>query len=61
MTVTQGTSFLAPYVCALYTCKCGRRGVTHGAHSGAPPKGWETHGEQHVCEVCCGQPKRSAS
>jgi hypothetical protein len=62
MSVAQGTSIFVPYVCALYTCKCGRRALRHGSHCGSPPTGWESRraGEQ-VCDVCCGKAPRSAT
>jgi hypothetical protein len=62
MSVAQGGSIFVPYVCALYTCECGRRGVSHGVRSGSPPKGWETWtAERHVCDVCCGKVKAGFS
>jgi hypothetical protein len=58
MSVALGGSTFFPYVCAVYTCECGRRAVKHGADCGSVPSGWETlpakaHGERgHVCEAC---------
>ena len=58
MSVALGGSTFFPYVCAMYTCKCGRRAVKHGADCGSVPSGWETlpaegHGERGpVCEAC---------
>lgn len=53
MSVAEGGSIFVPYVCAVYTCECGRRGTSHGAQSGSPPKGWESWtAHRHVCDVC---------
>jgi hypothetical protein len=53
MTVVHGDSIFAPYVCAVYTCKCGRRAIRHGSSCGNVPRGWKAaQGRAHLCEAC---------
>jgi hypothetical protein len=53
MTVAHGQSIFVPYVCAIYTCECGRRAIRHGVRCGSPPKGWhERISGRHLCESC---------
>jgi dipeptidyl aminopeptidase/acylaminoacyl peptidase len=49
-----------PYVCALYTCECGRRAIRHGLSCGAPPPSWqERPAGRHVCDSCARQRDRA--
>jgi hypothetical protein len=62
MSVAQGTSIFVPYVCAIYTCRCGRRAVRHGSESGSPPRDWESWpAGEHICDVCCAKASRSTT
>jgi hypothetical protein len=57
MSVVLGTSGVYPYVCGVYTCRCGRRAVRHGRDAAELPPGWielrDPDGtETPVCETC---------
>jgi hypothetical protein len=40
MTLAYGTPEALPYVCALYTCRCGRSAELHGRHVAGAPRDW---------------------
>jgi hypothetical protein len=52
MSVVYGSSIFAPYVCAVYTCRCGRRELRHGLHAGSAPDGWKEHAGHPICKKC---------
>jgi hypothetical protein len=52
MSVGYGVSIFAPYVCGVYTCRCGKRSIQHGRQAGSPPAGWEEHAGEPVCKKC---------
>ena len=57
MSFTLGASDVYPYVCGIYTCRCGRRAVRHGRGAAELPAGWvEQPGAEsdtaHVCKAC---------
>jgi hypothetical protein len=42
-----------PFVCVVYTCRCGRRSIQHGLHAGETPSGWTEHeGDDPICKKC---------
>jgi len=57
MSVTLGSSAVYPYVCGVYTCRCGRRAVRHGRNAAELPAGWieiddQGDAETPVCNTC---------
>ena len=55
MTLVVATSGVFPYVCGIWTCRCGRKAERHGRLAAVLPPGWvEGHeGEpEHICGVC---------
>ncbi len=57
MSLTLGSSDVYPYVCGVYTCRCGRRAVRHGRNAAELPAGWVQLGDQDgtetpVCKTC---------
>jgi hypothetical protein len=52
MSVDYGVSIFVPYVCGVYTCRCGRRSIQHGQEAGSPPAGWKEHSGHPICKKC---------
>jgi hypothetical protein len=52
MSVGYGVSIFVPYVCGVYTCRCGKRSIQHGLQAGSPPPGWKEHAGDPICKKC---------
>jgi hypothetical protein len=52
-----------PYVCAVYTCRCGAATTQHGEQAAIVPAGWRLEGlagdETHVACPRCAEPARA--
>jgi hypothetical protein len=66
MSFVLGSSDVFPYVCGVYTCRCGRRSVRHGRGAAELPQGWVEHaGEDDetmpICPSCAARARAAAA